>query len=162
MVLRSCLARPAQAPGSRRNFSTRSASSVTPAISPEMCACWATGMGRAGLLHARCCHRGTTLYYGKVGEDGIRCSITAGSSTPRSGASNRASPCARSIRTTARLFYRVTEAALLTLRVVPNPRVAQFARIADTSFRILCRAGRVKNSGDDTNEASRGKHSRSC
>ena len=22
--------------------------------------------GRAGLLHARCCHRGTTLYYGKV------------------------------------------------------------------------------------------------
>ncbi len=29
--------------------------------------------GRAGLLHARCCHRGTTLYYGKVEEDGIRC-----------------------------------------------------------------------------------------
>ena len=28
---------------------------------------------RAGLLHARCCHRGTTLYYGKVEEDGIRC-----------------------------------------------------------------------------------------
>src|SRR6202049_3943633 len=31
------------------------------------------GAGRAGLLHARCCHRGTTLYYGKVEEDGIRC-----------------------------------------------------------------------------------------
>src|SRR6516162_434233 len=29
--------------------------------------------GRAGLLHARCCHRGTTLYYGKVEDDGIRC-----------------------------------------------------------------------------------------
>jgi phenylpropionate dioxygenase-like ring-hydroxylating dioxygenase large terminal subunit len=29
--------------------------------------------GRAGLLHARCCHRGTTLYYGKVEADGIRC-----------------------------------------------------------------------------------------
>jgi nitrite reductase/ring-hydroxylating ferredoxin subunit len=29
--------------------------------------------GRPGLLHARCCHRGTTLYYGKVEEDGIRC-----------------------------------------------------------------------------------------
>jgi hypothetical protein len=29
-------------------------------------------LGRAGLLHARCCHRGTTLYYGKVEEDGIR------------------------------------------------------------------------------------------
>ena len=30
-------------------------------------------LGRVGLLHARCCHRGTTLYYGKVEEDGIRC-----------------------------------------------------------------------------------------
>jgi phenylpropionate dioxygenase-like ring-hydroxylating dioxygenase large terminal subunit len=29
--------------------------------------------GRAGLLHARCCHRGTTLYYGKVEPEGIRC-----------------------------------------------------------------------------------------
>ena len=29
--------------------------------------------GRPGLLHARCCHRGTTLYYGKVEDDGIRC-----------------------------------------------------------------------------------------
>ena len=24
------------------------------------------GAGRPGLLHARCCHRGTTLYYGRV------------------------------------------------------------------------------------------------
>lgn len=31
------------------------------------------GAGRAGLLHNRCCHRGTTLYYGKVEERGIRC-----------------------------------------------------------------------------------------
>ena len=31
------------------------------------------GAGRAGLLHARCCHRGTTLYYGKVEERGLRC-----------------------------------------------------------------------------------------
>jgi nitrite reductase/ring-hydroxylating ferredoxin subunit len=31
------------------------------------------GAGRAGLLHARCCHRGTTLYYGRVEERGIRC-----------------------------------------------------------------------------------------
>jgi len=29
--------------------------------------------GRAGLLHARCCHRGTTLYYGRVEDEGIRC-----------------------------------------------------------------------------------------
>lgn len=29
--------------------------------------------GRPGLLYPRCCHRGTTLYYGKVEEDGIRC-----------------------------------------------------------------------------------------
>jgi phenylpropionate dioxygenase-like ring-hydroxylating dioxygenase large terminal subunit len=31
------------------------------------------GKGQAGLVHARCCHRGTTLYYGKVEERGIRC-----------------------------------------------------------------------------------------
>ncbi len=31
------------------------------------------GAGRAGLLHARCCHRGTTLYYGRIEERGIRC-----------------------------------------------------------------------------------------
>src|SRR5262245_14925064 len=29
--------------------------------------------GRAGLLHDRCSHRGTTLFYGKVEEEGIRC-----------------------------------------------------------------------------------------
>ena len=29
--------------------------------------------GRPGLVHARCCHRGTTLYYGRVEEHGIRC-----------------------------------------------------------------------------------------
>jgi phenylpropionate dioxygenase-like ring-hydroxylating dioxygenase large terminal subunit len=53
-------------------------------------------------------------------------------------------------------FYRVTEAAIPTLRVVPNPRVAQFARVEsigwvlpidDTSFRIYV-AGRVKQKGD--------------
>ena len=31
------------------------------------------GAGQVGLLHARCCHRGTTLYFGKVEERGIRC-----------------------------------------------------------------------------------------
>ena len=31
------------------------------------------GDGRAGLLYPRCCHRGTTLYYGKVEQHGIRC-----------------------------------------------------------------------------------------
>lgn len=29
--------------------------------------------GRPGLLHPRCAHRGTTLYYGRVEENGIRC-----------------------------------------------------------------------------------------
>ncbi|HMN79968.1 MAG TPA: aromatic ring-hydroxylating dioxygenase subunit alpha [Burkholderiaceae bacterium] len=29
--------------------------------------------GRPGLLHARCAHRGTTLYYGRVEDEGIRC-----------------------------------------------------------------------------------------
>src|SRR6201986_3495331 len=55
-----------------------------------------------------------------------------------------------------KIFYRVTETALPTLRVVPNPRVAQFARVEwigwtlpidETSFRIYG-AGRVKNAGD--------------
>ena len=31
------------------------------------------GKGRAGLLYPRCAHRGTTLYYGKVDEKGVRC-----------------------------------------------------------------------------------------
>jgi phenylpropionate dioxygenase-like ring-hydroxylating dioxygenase large terminal subunit len=31
------------------------------------------GAGRPGLLYPRCAHRGTTLYYGKVEERGIRC-----------------------------------------------------------------------------------------
>ena len=64
----------------------------------------------------------------------------------------------RSIRNQddGKIFYRVTEAALPTLRVVPNPRVAQFARVEsigwtlpidDTSFRIYV-AGRVKSAGD--------------
>jgi hypothetical protein len=64
----------------------------------------------------------------------------------------------RSIRRqdNGKVFYRVTEAALPTLRVVPNPRVAQFARVEsigwtlpidDVSFRIYV-AGRVKQSGD--------------
>jgi phenylpropionate dioxygenase-like ring-hydroxylating dioxygenase large terminal subunit len=53
-------------------------------------------------------------------------------------------------------FNRVTEAVVPTLRVVPNPRVAQFARVEsigwtlpidDTSFRIYV-AGRVRESGD--------------
>jgi len=55
-----------------------------------------------------------------------------------------------------RVFHRVTEAVLPTLRVVPNPRVAQFARVEsigwvlpidDTSFRIYF-AGRVRQAGD--------------
>ncbi|MDG2263237.1 MAG: Rieske 2Fe-2S domain-containing protein [Actinomycetota bacterium] len=31
------------------------------------------GQGRPGLMEPRCCHRGTTLLYGKVENDGIRC-----------------------------------------------------------------------------------------
>lgn len=32
-----------------------------------------TSLGKFGLVYPRCCHRGTTLYYGKVEERGIRC-----------------------------------------------------------------------------------------
>ncbi len=31
------------------------------------------GRGRAGLVHPRCAHRGASLYYGRVEDDGIRC-----------------------------------------------------------------------------------------
>jgi len=31
------------------------------------------GRGRPGLVEARCCHRGATLYYGRVEDQGIRC-----------------------------------------------------------------------------------------
>lgn len=31
------------------------------------------GKGRAGLLHEHCAHRGSSLYYGKVEDEGIRC-----------------------------------------------------------------------------------------
>ncbi len=31
------------------------------------------GQGRAGLVHPRCAHRGASLYYGRVEEQGIRC-----------------------------------------------------------------------------------------
>ncbi len=31
------------------------------------------GKGRPGLVHDRCCHRGTSLYYGRVEDEGIRC-----------------------------------------------------------------------------------------
>ncbi len=192
---------------------------------------------RVGLLHARCCHRGTTLYYGKVEEDGIRCcyhgwkfdteghcleqpcelpayeclenmddgEFVEADDSSIGGGGPAIIPCnwlqhyenvvdpyhvpvlhgsfsgpqftnmmasmpevkfetsprgvtVRSIRNQddGKVFYRVTEAALPTLRVVPNPRVAQFARVEsigwtlpidDTSFRIYV-AGRVKNSGD--------------
>lgn len=229
--------------------------------------------GRAGLLHARCCHRGTTLYYGKVEEDGIRCcyhgwkfdtegncleqpcepdggafkdkvrqpwysieeryglifaymgppekkpplprydaletmddgEFVEADDTSLGGGGPAIIPCnwlqhfenvvdpfhvpvlhgsfsgaqftnmmasmpevrfettargvaVRSVRQQddGKVFYRVTEAVFPTLRVVPNPRVAQFARVEsigwvlpidDTSFRIYV-AGRVKQSGD--------------
>jgi phenylpropionate dioxygenase-like ring-hydroxylating dioxygenase large terminal subunit len=231
------------------------------------------GGGRAGLLHARCCHRGTTLYYGKVEDSGIRCcyhgwlfdaqghcleqpcepqggpfkdkvrqpwypveerygllfaymgppdrkpvlpayeclevmdegEFVEADDSSLGGGGPTIIPCnwlqhyenvvdpfhvpilhgsfsgpqftnamasmpnvtfeasprgviARSIRKMddGKTFYRVTEAALPTLRVVPNPRVAQFARVEsigwvlpidDTSFRIYV-AGRVKQKGD--------------
>ena len=229
--------------------------------------------GRPGLVHARCCHRGTTLYYGRVEADGLRCCyhgwkfdaegncldqpmepgggrqrgkirqpwyplreryglifaymgppakkpilpsyeclevLDAGDfveadDTSLGGGGPAIIPCnwlqhfenvvdpfhvpvlhgsfsgaqfthtmaaipdvtfeasenavkVRSVRPgeDGKLFYRVTEAVLPTLRVVPNPRVAQFARVEsigwvlpidDTSFRIYV-AGRVKQPGE--------------
>ena len=231
------------------------------------------GPGQPGLLHARCCHRGTTLYYGRVEPTGIRCcyhgwlfdteghcldqpcepdggrqrarirqpwypaqeryglifaymgpperkpilpryecleAMDAGEfleadDTSLGGGGPAIIPCnwlqhfenvvdplhvpilhgafsgaqftaamaampqvefeatdiavkVRSQRPAedGRVFHRVTEAVLPTLRVVPNPRVAQFARVEsigwvlpidDTSFRIYV-AGRVRQAGD--------------
>ncbi len=229
--------------------------------------------GRAGLLHARCCHRGTTLHYGRVEPDGIRCcyhgwkfdveghcldqpmepeggrqrgrirqpwypvqerygliwaymgppakrpvlprydcletmdegEFVEADDTSLGGGGPAIIPCnwlqhwenvvdpfhvpvlhgsfsgaqftsamasvpdvtfeaaengvrVRSVRPgeAGRQFHRVTEAIIPTLRVVPNPRVAQFARVEsigwvlpidDTSFRIYV-AGRVRQAGD--------------
>ena len=230
------------------------------------------GAGRAGLVHARCCHRGTTLYYGKVEARGIRCCYhgwlfdtqghcleqpcepqgglfrekvrqpwypveeryglifafmgpperkpvlpryhclevmddgefvetddsSLGGGGPQiipcnwlqhyenvvdpfhvpvlhasfSGAqfsmamaampevAFERSPRGVTVRSTRKVdgktFHRVTEAVIPTLRVVPNPRVAQFTRVEsigwvlpidDTSFRIYV-AGRSKHPGD--------------
>jgi len=228
---------------------------------------------RPGLLYARCCHRGTTLYYGKVEDDGIRCcyhgwkfdteghcleqpcepaggafkdkvrqpwypveeryglifaymgppgkkpalpryeclenmdegEFVEADDTSIGGGGPAIIPCnwlqhyenvvdpfhvpvlhgsfsgaqftnmmasmpevsfealpgsvaVRSVRNQddGKVFYRVTQAVFPTLRVVPNPRVAQFARVEsigwvlpidDTSFRIYV-AGRVKSSGE--------------
>ena len=231
------------------------------------------GAGKAGLVHARCCHRGTTLYYGKVEERGLRCCyhgwlfdtegrvleqpcepegglfrdkarqpwypveegyglIFAYMGPPEKkpvlpryeclevmgdgefietddsslgGGGPQVIPCnwlqhyenvvdpfhvpvlhasfsgaqftmamasmpqvtfemsprgvlVRSTRTQedGKIFYRVTEAAIPTLRVVPDPRVSKFARVEsigwvlpidDTSFRIYV-AGRSRQKGD--------------
>jgi len=62
-----------------------------------------------------------------------------------------------------RVFHRVTEALLPTLRVVPNPRVASYGRVEsigwvvpidDTSFRIYT-AGRVRRPGELASVRSR-------
>ena len=231
------------------------------------------GFGKPGLLRARCCHRGTTLYYGKVEERGIRCcyhgwlfdtegrtleqpcepqgglfrdkirqpwyqveeryglifaymgppdkrpilprydaleTMDEGEFVEADGSSLggggpaiipcnwlqhyenvvdpfhvpvlhgsfsgpqftmamasipdvtfETSPRGVLVRSKRRMadgktFYRVTEAAFPTLRVVPNPRVAKFSRVEsigwvlpidDTTFRIFV-AGRVKQQGD--------------
>ena len=60
-------------------------------------------------------------------------------------------------------LHRISEAVLPTLRVIPNPRVAQYARVetsgwvlplVDTSFRIYT-AGRVRRAGEIASVRSR-------
>ncbi len=73
---------------------------------------------------------------------------------PRRQPASRSRRCARS--TTARRLRRISEAALPTLRVIPNPRLGAHGRVEsigwvlpidDHSFRIYT-AGRVRQSGD--------------
>ena len=61
------------------------------------------------------------------------------------------------------VLHRISEAVLPTLRVIPNPRVAQYARVEtigwvlpldDTSFRIYT-AGRVRKPGEIASVRSR-------
>ena len=61
------------------------------------------------------------------------------------------------------VLHRICEAVLPTLRVIPNPRVAQYARVEtigwvlpidDTSFRIYT-AGRVRSPGEIASVRSR-------
>jgi hypothetical protein len=61
------------------------------------------------------------------------------------------------------VLHRISEAVLPTLRVIPNPRVAQYARVEtigwvlpidDTSFRIYT-AGRVRSPGEIASVRSR-------
>ena len=61
------------------------------------------------------------------------------------------------------VLHRISEAVLPTLRVIPNPRVAQYARVEtigwvlpldDTSFRIYT-AGRVRTPGEIASVRSR-------
>jgi len=40
------------------------------------------GRGRPGLVYPRCCHRGTTLYYGKVERDGSTCVVNINQQHP--------------------------------------------------------------------------------
>jgi hypothetical protein len=53
------------------------------------------GKGRAGVVFERCAHRGSSLYYGRIEDDGILAATTAGSMTSKGTASNKhASPMA--------------------------------------------------------------------
>ncbi|MFT7650025.1 MAG: phenylpropionate dioxygenase-like ring-hydroxylating dioxygenase large terminal subunit, partial [Candidatus Poriferisodalaceae bacterium] len=57
-------------------FATAATATSTPTpvrILGEDLILFRTGLGEVGLVQPRCCHRGTTLYYGKVEDDGIRC-----------------------------------------------------------------------------------------
>jgi nitrite reductase/ring-hydroxylating ferredoxin subunit len=139
------------------------------------------GDGRASLVWARCCHRGTTLYYGKVEERGIRCCYHGWLFDVEGRCLEQ--PCepelgrqrhklrqpwypvevtergvkSLQIRRLAdgRLMHRITEVALPTLRVVPNPYLGSMGRVEsigwtlpidDTHYRIYV-AGRVMEGG---------------
>jgi nitrite reductase/ring-hydroxylating ferredoxin subunit len=115
------------------------------------------GRGRPALVVARCAHRGTTLYDGRVEAHGVRCCYhgwpfdteghclehavrargrhPAGADTaalvPGAGALRadlRSKAISRRRLPDGRLFHRVSEAVLPTLRVITKPRVAGTAR----------------------------------
>ncbi len=65
-------AAPLLAPG-RTGRRRRPRSPATSGCSARTSCCTAAWTATPGLMYPRCCHRGTTLYFGQVEDDGIRC-----------------------------------------------------------------------------------------
>src|SRR5258706_559541 len=139
--------------------------------------------GRPGLVTAPCAHRGTTRDYRRVEQPATRrrypgwpFHVEGSFSGPQFTAPMGLMPevtwelSDRGVKAISdrrqpdgTVLHRISEAVLPTLRVIPNPRVAQYARVEtigwvlpldDTSFRNYT-AGRVRSPGEIASVRSR-------